>query len=169
MKLTAKISRVIQGTPSLVEFSVPSYQASWLEEYKEKELTLTITDKKESKTNQQNRYAWKLISMIDNKINGFRSDEMQLYKMILKQANISPIYLEGLEATQTALEQTFRVVEVIESRTSKKGVKTLVFKLYKGISLLNKEEMSDLIEVILQYCQEYEIEVEENIFEYKNK
>lgn len=165
MKITAKISRVIKGSPALVEFSVPNYQASWLEEYKDKELTLTITDKKENKTNQQNRYAWKLISMIDNKINGFRSDEMQIYKMILKQANIDPIYLEGLQATQTALEQTFRVVEVIESRTSQKGVETLLFKCYKGISLLTKEEMSDLIEVILQYCQEYEIEVEREMFE----
>ena len=165
MKLTAKISRVIQGTPTLVEFSVPSYQASWLEEYKEKELTLTITDKKESKTNQQNRYAWKLISMIDKKINGFRSDEMQLYKMILKQANIDPIYLEGLEATQQALERTFRVVEVIERRVSQRGTETLLFKCYKGISLLTKEEMSDLIEVILQYCQEYDIEVETTYFE----
>ncbi len=165
MKLTAKISRVIQGTPSLVEFSVPSYQATWLDDYHDKELTLSITDKKENKTNQQNRYAWKLISMIDKKINGFRSDEMELYKMILRQANISPIYLEGLEATQTALEQTFRVVEVIESRTSQKGVETLMFKCHKGISLLTKEEMAELIEVILQYCQEYEIEVEGNIFD----
>ena len=165
MKLTAKISRVIQGTPSLVEFSVPSYQATWLEEYKEKELTLTISDKKESKTNQQNRYAWKLISMIDKKINGYRSDEMELYKMILKQSNISPIYLEGLEATQTALEQTFRVVEVIERRLSQRGTETLLFKCHKGISLLTKEEMSDLIEVILQYCAEYEIEVEREMFE----
>ena len=165
MKLTAKISRVIKGTPSLVEFSVPRYQASWLEEYKDKELTLTITDKKENKTNQQNRYAWKLISMIDNKINGYRSDEMQIYKMILKQANIDPIYLQGLEATQQALERTFRIVEVIESRTSQKGIETLLFKCYKGISLLTKDEMMNLIEVILQYCTEYEIEVEDNIFE----
>ena len=165
MKLTAKLNRVIKGTPSLIEFAIPSYQASWLEEYKDKELTITITDKKESKTNQQNRYAWKLISMIDNKINGFRSDEMELYKMILRQANISPIYLEGLEATQTALEQTFRVVEVIESRTSQKGVETLMFKCHKGISLLTKEEMAELIEVILQYCAEYDIDVEREMFE----
>lgn len=165
MKLTAKINRVIQGSPSLVEFEIPSYQVSWLDEYKEKELTMTLTDKKESKTNQQNRYAWKLISMIDKKINGYRSDEMTLYKNILKQANISPIYLEGLEATKQALEQTFRVVEVIESRTSQKGTETLMYKCYKGISLLTKEEMAELIEVILQYCNEYEIEVEDNIFE----
>ena len=165
MKLTAKLNRVIKGTPSLIEFAIPSYQASWLEEYKDKELTLTITDKKESKTNQQNRYAWKLISMIDKKINGYRSDEMKLYKMILRQANISPIYLEGLEATQTALERTFRVVEVIESRTSQKGTDTLLFKCYKGISLLTKEEMAELIEVILQYCAEYDIDVEREMFE----
>ena len=91
--------------------------------------------------------------MIDKKINGYQSDEMELYKMILKQSNISPIYLEGLEATQTALEQTFRVVEVIERQGQGS---TLLFKCHKGISLLTKEEMSDLIEVILQYCQEYE-------------
>lgn len=165
MKLTAKLNRVIKGTPSLIEFAIPSYQATWLEEYKDKELTLTITDKKETKTNQQNRYAWKLISMIDKKINGFRSDEMSLYKMILKQANIDPIYLEGLEATQTALERTFRIVEVIERRLSQRGTETLLFKCHKGISLLTKEEMAELIEVILQYCQEYEIEVEGNIFD----
>ena len=165
MKLTAKLNRVIKGSPTLVEFTIPSYQATWLDDYHDKELTLSITDKKENKTNQQNRYAWKLISMIDKKINGFRSDEMELYKMILRQANISPIYLEGLEATQTALEQTFRVVEVIESRTSQKGTETRLFKCHKGISLLTKEEMAELIEVILQYCQEYEIEVEGNIFD----
>ncbi len=165
MKLTAKLNRVIKGTPSLIEFAIPSYQATWLDDYHDKELTLSITDKKENKTNQQNRYAWKLISMIDKKINGYRSDEMKLYRMILRQANISPIYLEGLEATQTALERTFRVVEVIERRVSQRGTETLLFKCHKGISLLTKEEMSDLIEVILQYCQEYEIEVERELFE----
>ena len=165
MKLTARLSRVIKGTPTLIEFAIPSYQSTNLEQYEDKELTLTISDKKEVKTQQQNRYAWKLISMIDKKINGIRSDEMQLYKVILKQANINPVYLEGLEATQQALEQTFRVVEVIESRTSQKGVETLLFKCHKGISLLTKEEMSDLIEVILQYCSEYEIAVEREIFE----
>lgn len=149
----------------MVEFSVPSYQASWLEEYKDKELTLTITDKKESKTNQQNRYAWKLISMIDNKINGYRSDEMQIYKMILKQASVNPIYLEGLQATQTALERTFRIVEVIERRVSQMGTETLLFKCYKGISLLTKEEMMNLIEVILQYCTEYEVDVDWGLFD----
>ena len=164
MKLTAKLNRVIKGSPTLVEFTIPSYQATWLDEYHDKELTLSITDKKENKTNQQNRYAWKLISMIDNKINGYRSDEMQIYKMILKQANINPIYLEGLQATQVALERTFRIVEVIESRTSQKGIETLLFKCYKGISLLTKEEMMNLIEVILQYCTEYEIEVERELF-----
>lgn len=165
IKLKATINRIIKSTPSLVEFEIPTYQVGWLDEFEGKELTLSITDKKESKTLQQNRYAWKLISMIDKKINGYKSDEMTLYKTILQQANIDPIYLEGLQATQTALEQTFRVVEVIESRTSQKGVETLLFKCYKGISLLTKEEMSDLIEVILQYCQEYEIEVEREMFE----
>lgn len=165
MKLTAKISRVIHGSPSLVEFEIPNYQARWLVDYHDKELTLSITDKKEKKTNRQNAYAWKLISLIDEKINGFKSDEMTVYKTILQQANISPIFLEGLQTTQAALEHTFRIVEVIESRVSQKGTETLMYKCYKGISLLTKEEMGQLIEVILQHCSEYEIEVDDNIFE----
>lgn len=165
MKLTAKLNRVITGTQTLVEFEIPPYQSSWLEKYEDKELTLSISDKKESKTSQQNRYAWVLVSMIDKKINGYKSDEITLYQTILQQANISPIYLETIEGALGTIEQSFRVVEVIEQRVSQKGIKTLMLKCYKGISLLNKEEMAELIEVILQYCTEYEIDVDRSRFE----
>ena len=37
---------MIKGSPTLVEFTIPSYQATWLDDYHDKELTLSITDKK---------------------------------------------------------------------------------------------------------------------------
>lgn len=165
MKIVAKLIRILNiGNKSIVEFEVPTYQLRDTTELFDKELVLTIKDKKEARTDSQRRYAWALITEIDKKFNGYKSDLESTYKGILGQANIKPIYLEGLEEIKDSLAETFRIVEVVENRKSLKGKETVLYKCHKGISLLTKEEMIDFIEVLLFQCAELGIETEIDMF-----
>ncbi|QIK70865.1 hypothetical protein G7062_11410 [Erysipelothrix sp. HDW6C] len=122
---------------------------------KERLLDISINDKKSQRTLEQNRMIWALIHEIDKHENGStdKGSEMELYKNLIKNARIQIDYLQGLEQTKESLSKVYRVVEIIERRTTDKA-DTVVFGCYRGTSQFDKEEMSIFIEVVLSYAEQ---------------
>ncbi len=122
------------------------------------EVTVSIKDFEADKTSQQNRYIWKLISLIDEKINGFRKDELSIYKTLIEQARIRTEILTAIPEAETGLKEVFRFVEVLE-----KGEQN-TYRCYYGLSHFTKQETKDFIEVLIQRCVdegiEYNLEME---------
>lgn len=103
-----------------------------------------IKRQKNKRSLEQNKYIWQLISLIDEKINGFVGDEMTIYCQVIEEARIKTEYIQTLEEAKKYLEETFRVVKEIERRGN-----SVLYRCYIGTSQFTKEEMSRFIEVLI--------------------
>lgn len=105
---------------------------------------IEIKRQKDKRTLEQNKYIWRLISMIDEKINGFAGDEMEIYCQVIEEARIKTEYIQALEEAKKYLEETFRVVKELERRGN-----SVLYRCYIGTSQFTKEEMSNFIDVLI--------------------
>ena len=129
---------------------IPAHALEDLERYQQGDnCKLELTRPKDKRTLEQNKYIWVILDLIDKKINGYQSDIWNLYKQLVKQARIKIEYFETLEDAKPYLEETFRVVEEVERRTSAKGKETVLYACYPGTSQFSKKEMANFIEVLL--------------------
>lgn len=115
---------------------------------------LEIKRQKDKRTLKQNRYIWLIISMIDEKINGYCSDEMNIYCQIIEQAKIKTDYIQTLEAAKPRLEDVYRVVKEVEKRGN-----SVLYRCYLGTSQFTKEEMTRFIEVLINRAYQEDIDV----------
>lgn len=115
---------------------------------------LEIKRQKDKRTLKQNRYIWLIISMIDEKINGYCSDEMNIYCQIIEQAKIKTDYIQTLEGAKKRLEDIYRVVKEIEKRGN-----SVLYRCYLGTSQFTKEEMTRFIEVLINRAYQEDIDV----------
>lgn len=115
---------------------------------------LEIKRQKDKRTLKQNRYIWLIISMIDEKINGCCSDEMNIYCQIIEQAKIKTDYIQTLEGAKKRLEDIYRVVKEIEKRGN-----SVLYRCYLGTSQFTKEEMTRFIEVLINRAYQEDIDV----------
>ena len=113
-----------------------------------------IKRQKDKRTLKQNRYIWLIISMIDEKINGYCSDEMNIYCQIIEQAKIKTDYIQTLEGAKKRLEDIYRVVKEIEKRGN-----SVLYRCYLGTSQFTKEEMTRFIEVLINRAYQEDIDV----------
>ena len=140
--------------------TIPLHTVEELKKFKPDDLvSIEIKRSKDKRSSQQNRYIWEIISQIDQKINGYDSDEWTIYKQLLRQAKIKTLYFETTPEAKTALQQTFRLVEEHERRTSAKGIETVVFRCYFGTSKFTKEEMSSFIEALITRAYQEDIDI----------
>lgn len=128
----------------------------WLKEYLDKELSVTLTDKKD-RTCQQNALLWALIHEIDKAMNGYASKdgETELYLQLISEASIKPEYIMILPEAVDRFKLTsdFRVVEEVETRPYN-GKQMTVLKCFPGSSKFTTNEMSDFIEATKRYASE---------------
>ena len=115
---------------------------------------LEIKRQKDKRTLKQNRYIWLIISMIDEKINGYCSDEMNIYCQIIEQAKIKTDYIQTLEAAKPRLEDVYRVVKEVEKRGN-----SVLYRCYLGTSQFTKEEMTRFIEVLINRAYQEDSDV----------
>ena len=121
--------------------------------HNDKYFNLVTNDRVAQRTELQNNATWKLIRMINEKEHGESNKDLEneLYCNIIKFAQIRIEYLEGLEIALESLQRVYRVVEIVDTRTSIKGVETCVFALYGGLSTFDKEENARFIKTLLDY------------------
>lgn len=153
MIITGKIDRVLNGkSGSIVSFAVPAFQARYIDELDiEKEFKLEITEMKTKRSLQQNKYIWKLISEISRKEN---IDDMEIYCQIIKMAKIKTVFLETVPEAKKDLEKAFRGVIERDTRTSTKGIQTVVYECLYGTSTFDTSEMSEFIDRLLDYAEQ---------------
>lgn len=120
--------------------------------------TVEIKRPKDKRSLEQNAYIWKIIDMIDKKINGYCSDKMSIYCALIKAAGIKVDYIQGLEQIRPRLEEVYRVVELVEYRATDKAA-TALYRCYIGTSQFTKAEMSDFIEVLISRAYEEGIDI----------
>ena len=160
MNLLGKIDRILRdGSDSVVSFIVPSYQAKELNELdKSKEYKIAVSEVKSKRSEYQNKYLWMLIDQIA-KHEGMTS--MEVYTQIIKMANIKTTFLETVPEAIDKLRQLFRVVMVVETRTSSKGTETVLVQCYYGTSQFEVGEMSEFIDRMLEYGAKIGLDMED--------
>jgi hypothetical protein len=116
-------------------------------------LKAEITRIKDKKTLQQNKYMWELIHQIAQKQN---QDEMEVYCQALQQANAKYTWLEGLPEIKEKLLQVYRAVQITRYE-ERFGKQFAIFKCYEGTSKYDKQEMMELLEIIIGWAEELDI------------
>lgn len=116
-------------------------------------LKAEITKVKDKKTLQQNRYMWELIGQIAKKQ---YQDEMEVYCQALQEANAKYTWLEGLPETKEHLLRVYRAVQIIRYE-ERFGKQFAIFKCYEGTSKYDKQEMMELLEIIVGWAEELDI------------
>ena len=138
-----------------LKITLPEHDLEKLKQFAPGEVVkLEIKRQKDKRTLKQNRYIWLIISMMDEKINGYCSDEMNIYCQIIEQAKIKTDYIQTLEGAKKRLEDIYRVVKEIEKRGN-----SVLYRCYLGTSQFTKEEMTRFIEVLINRAYQEDIDV----------
>lgn len=155
MILTGRLDRIVRfGSESLISFVIPNYQANI--ELTDKEYKIELNPVKSKRSLQQNKMCWALVYEIA-KHEGMDPDTV--YCQAIEMAKLKVDIIECIEDALERFRRTFRVVKVLEHRTSKKGVDTVLVALYYGSSDYDTNEMSKLNDHLLDYAARVGIDV----------
>ena len=158
MIITGQYDRILKDTRNaILSFVIPSYQAD-LNLEQGKDYKIEITEMKSKRSLWQNKYMWAIIDKIA-KHEGML--ELDVYCQIIEMAKIRTEFIETIPEAITRLSSVFRVVKELEHRVSQKGSKTVLVKCYYGTSTFDTKEMSDFIDVLLDYASQIGIDVSE--------
>ena len=143
-----------------ITFAISNYysqqESNTLE--KDKLYSLDIEEKKDKKTLQQNRYFWKLCTLIAEKMNK-DTDIMDIYCRALEQASIKFDYIMALPEAEETLKKHYRVVKIIEEREYN-GTLMYVYQLFSGSSKFNKEQEGKIIDYVLDLASKLELNID---------
>lgn len=130
-------------------------QAKLLEQ---KEYGIEIREVKNKRSVQQNNYMWALIREIAQAYGD--SDEMDVYCHALTKANIKYTYiLTDPKVKLDDLRMNFRAVQLV-SKVDVNGKEANQYKVFIGSSRFSTDEMSRLIDALLEMASELDLEVE---------
>lgn len=126
---------------------------------KEDLYSITISKARDKRTEQQNKYMWALIGEIDKARNGDRSnDDWDIYLEALVRAGAKFTHLLVEPQAVSMLRESFRVIQL--TRKIQVGDKVFCdYKCYEGSSKMDKKEMHDLIETILDMASECGLDI----------
>ncbi len=137
----------LNGQELIIKF--PLHAIDELKKFRPNDLCMVeIKRPKDKRTLEQNSYIWKIIDLIDKKVNGYCSDKESIYCSVLAEAGIKTDYIQTLEQIKPRLEEIYRIVKEIERRPSDKN-ESVLYRCYIGTSKFTKQEMSDFIEVLI--------------------
>lgn len=102
----------------------------------------------------QNSLLWAVINEIC-KVVGF--DDIELYCQLLEMANAKFEYMMVLPQALDLLKKQFRAVKIVENRIYNDKEMTMV-KVFYGSSTFTTKEMSQLIDITLNYAIQYDID-----------
>ncbi len=130
---------------------------SYLDELEEDiEYSIEIKPIRSKRSANQNRYFWKLLHELEKES---KQDVMIWYAHLLEETNCKFTHLMGIDNIDKELLGAFRAVRKMGKREVN-GKEVMVYRCYYGSSKYTIAEMQELIEVLLKYCAEYNIETE---------
>ena len=167
MKIVGKYIKHLFNMKGQAELSilVPNLMHSkHLAELDEEKLyRIEIKEVKSKRSIQQNSYMWALLSELEKVT---KQDSEDWYIFALKDAKIRPQYMvaEDTPEMEKTLKSVFRVVRKIAKRNDIAN-NAMGYHCYVGSSKFNTKEMSELLEHILRYCAEYNIQTDVMLYE----
>lgn len=159
MKLIAKFKELLQdGKGNAFLTLTVDYRFKYLlESLEDKEYSIEIKELKNKRSIQQNRMLWALIHEIDIAYNGKPTDEYDIYIMALERANAKYDYVIGTQDVERSLKENFRAVKFIK-KIDINGKDGYMYKVFIGSSKMNTQEMSLLIDAVLDIAQQVGID-----------
>ena len=122
----------------------------------DKVYSIEIKERKSKRSIEQNRLLWQLLHELEKVT---REPAMDWYIKALMETGAKVDYLWGTEATENTLKLTFRAVQRVKPYTIK-NTSGWLYRVIVGSSKFNVEEMNRLIDTVIRYCCEHDIEVE---------
>ena len=162
MIITGKLDRVLKDDRNaIVSFSIPYFQAKWLDELTDETYKIEIKKVKSKKSLQQNNYAWAIMSEIAKSLDLYPDSEA-VYLQIVKMAKIQTEYIMALddEGVVKSLKKAFRAVIKVDERDYN-GKQMAVYECCYGMSTFDKDDMIRFIDVLLDYATKNGISVDE--------
>lgn len=121
---------------------------------------ISIKKKRSKRSIQQNRYMWELIGQIDKQLNeGRPNDPNRIYCDCLKKAHAKSEYYLCVESGLEMLKQKFRGTQII-GKVDFNNIEYLNVECFLGSSKMDTKEMTDLIDIVLDYASEVGIYTE---------
>ena len=122
---------------------------------KSKEYVCDITEAKSKRSIEQNKMLWELIHKIADKTH---NEDIDVYCSLLERTDAKSEYIITAEDLENELKKSFRGVKFIRMQEVN-GKDCYVYKVYIGSSKMNIAEMTSLIDMAMNICAEYGIEV----------
>lgn len=120
----------------------------------DKVYSIEIKEAKSRRTIQQNKYLWVLLSDIDKKVNGERSnDEWSIYINALERTGAKCEYMVCVQEAEAMLKEVYRAIKFIK-HVDVNGKQGNMYKCYYGSSKMNTKEFALLIDTVLDMAQE---------------
>lgn len=153
MKLIGELRDIVKDSKGdvVVSFAISNYtQQQIIDKLKEDKYSIEIKKYKDNRTLEQNRLLWKLISVIDETINGQSSpdNEMSIYISALLKAGAKYEYIVAEQKFEQGLRENFRAVQYVKPFNDEKG--TNIYRVFYGSSKMDKKEFSLLVDAVKQ-------------------
>lgn len=112
--------------------------------------TVEIKEPKSKRSLEQNRMLWQLIHSIAKK---HHQDDMEVYCALLERADAKSDYIITAYDMEDDLRKCFRGVRFVRKQEVN-GKDCNIYKVYIGSSKMNTKEMTELLDIALQLCDE---------------
>lgn len=121
----------------------------------DKDYVCDIAEAKSKRSIEQNKMLWELIHKIATKTH---NEDIDVYCSLLEKTDAKSEYIITAEDLEQELKKSFRGVKFIRMQEVN-GKDCYVYKVYIGSSKMNTAEMTALLDMALNICAEYGIEV----------
>lgn len=157
MKIIGNYSRLgkNENNETEITFTIRDNYKHLLKELNKKELyAISVSKAQDKRTEQQNKYMWAIIGEIDKVRNGGRpSDDFDIYIEALQRSGAKFEHLLVPMGAENLLIDNFRAVKLVR-KIQMNGKVFCDFKCFYGSSKMDKKEMRDLIDTVLDMASE---------------
>ncbi|MGJ0961697.1 hypothetical protein ACR75P_08430 [Faecalicoccus pleomorphus] len=149
------LQRTIDEDGSMnVTFKVDNWRyRNYLQKLDKKEYSIVLSDVRNSRTLQQNKYLWALIHEISENENAQSNDDIEMYCYLLRMAKAKYTFVSVIEDGLEDLKKEMRYVEVIEYETRPNGKRFANCRVFLGSSKFDTKEMAKLIDTTIEYAE----------------
>lgn len=126
------------------------------------EYSIEIKPIKSKRSIQQNRLMWELLHELEKKT---REPAFDWYVKAIQSTGAKATYVVAPKGSRDVLLHSYRAVKAICKRMivnpeTEKETEGIMYACYEGSSKFSVTEMNELIETVLMFCAELEIETE---------
>ena len=154
LNITSDLNGQYQAT-----FTIPKDCLEELANLKDFELTIQVKKFSKPKSLNANNYLWKLCSLLAAKLGSTKEEiyrhELRDYSSIWTVEHLKPNTYKYLKSQENEENADFRVVEKLGEENG-----LIVTRLYLGSSKFTQEQMSVLLNGVVQDCKEQGVETE---------